>query len=103
MDGSGRDNEEDLFEMIGHFENQEIELDDTIQYMNESGEGIEEEQPTNEGHTNNDGEGNVLQLTKSGEVYIRPLVIIPCINWFVYILTNLSSFSPPDRANLLQG
>ena len=80
MDGSGRDHEEDLFEMIRHPENDpEIELDDTIQYLNESGEGIEEE-PRDEGHTNNDDEGNVLQLTKSGEVYIRPLVIITCIN-----------------------
>jgi hypothetical protein len=67
-----------------------------------TGEGIFEEEPRDEGHTNNDGKGNVLQLTKIGEVYIRPLVIITCINWFVYILMNLSSFSPLDRANLLQ-
>jgi hypothetical protein len=75
-----------MFDMI-RSQNPEIEPDDGSQYLNESGEGIEEE-PIDEGHTNNDGEGNVLQLTKSGEVYI---------------LTNLSSFSPPDRANLLQG
>ena len=35
----------------------------------------------------NDGEENVRKLTKSDEVYI---------------LTNLSSFSPPDRANVLE-
>jgi len=69
MDDSGRNHEEDFFEMIRHSENPEIELDDGSQYLNESGEGIQEE-PRDEGHTNNDGEGNVLQLTKSGEVYI---------------------------------
>ena len=69
MDDSVRDHEEDLFEMIPQSENQEIELDDGSQYLNEFGKGIEEEQ-RDEGHTNNDGEGNVLQLTKSGEVYI---------------------------------
>ena len=63
MDDSGRDHEEDLFEMIRHSENPEIELDDGSQYLNESDEGIEEE-PRDEGHT------NILQLTKSGEVYI---------------------------------
>jgi hypothetical protein len=61
MDDSGRNHEEDIFEMIRHdSENPEIELDhdDGSQYLNESGEGIEEEA------------GNVLQLTKSGEVYL---------------------------------
>ena len=68
MDDSGREREEDLFRMI-RSENPEIELDDGSQWLNESSEWIEEE-PRDEGHTNNDGEENVLQLTKSGEVYI---------------------------------
>ena len=71
MDYSGRDDhdqEDIMFDMI-RSQNPEIEPDDGSQYLNESGEGIEEE-PIDEGHTNNDGEGNVLQLTKSGEVYI---------------------------------
>ena len=43
-----------------------------------------EEEPRDEGHKNNDDEGNDLELTKSNEVYIyiyvRPLVIITCTN-----------------------
>ena len=44
-----------MFDMI-RSQNPEIEPDDGSQYLNESGEGIEEE-PIDEGHTNNDGEG----------------------------------------------
>lgn len=72
MDDSGRDDhdqEDIIFNMIRDSQNPENETDDGSQYLNESGEGIEEE-PRDEGHINNDGEGNVLQLTKSGEVYI---------------------------------
>ena len=81
MDDSGIDHEEDLFKMIRSRRNPEIELDDGSQYLNESGEGVEEE-PRDEGQTNNDGKENVRQLTKSGEVYIyiRPLLIIRLIN-----------------------
>ena len=78
MDDSGIDHEEDLFEMIRHSENPEIELDhdDGSQYLNESGEGMFEGEPRDEGHNqNNDDEENDLQLTKSGEVYIRLLMI----------------------------
>ena len=50
--------------------------DDGSQYLNDFGEGMFEEQPREQGHTqNNDDEENALQLTKSGEVYIRPLMI----------------------------
>ena len=55
--------------MIHSSQNQENEPDDGSQFLNDSGEGLEEE-PRDEGHTNNDGEGNGRQLTKSGEVYI---------------------------------
>jgi hypothetical protein len=77
MDYSGRgdhDQEDIMFDMI-RSQNPEIESDDNSQYLNESGEGIEEE-PIDEGHTNNDGEGNVLQLIKSGEVYIYIYIYI---------------------------
>ena len=71
MDDSGRDDhdqEDILFDMI-RSQNPKIEPDDGSQYLNDSGEGIEKE-ARDEGHTNIDGEGNVLQLTKSDEVYI---------------------------------
>ena len=48
----------------------------TAHNLNDSGEGMFQEQPRDEGHNqNNDDEKNDLQLTKSGEVYIRPLMI----------------------------
>ena len=73
--GSVTDHKDDLYDIIR-------EDDDGSQYLNESGEGIFEEEPRDEGHKNNDDEENDLQLTKSGEVYIyiRPLVIITCTN-----------------------
>ena len=80
MDDSGRNHEEDIFDMIRSSQNQENEPDDGSHFLNNSGEGVDQE-PIDEGQTNNDGEENVRQLTKSGEVYlyIRPLVIIRCI------------------------
>ena len=65
--------------MICSYQNQENEPDDGPQCLNESDEGLEEE-PRDEGQTNNDGEEN-----------------------FILLAMNLSSFSPPDQANLLQG
>ena len=53
MDDRGRYHEEDIFDMIRSSKNQE-----------------NEQEPRDEGQTNNDGEENVRQLTKSGEVYI---------------------------------
>ena len=71
MDASGRDDHDQEHIMFNMIRNPEGELeDDGSQYLNNSGEGIFEEEPTDEGHTNNDGEGNDLQLTKTGEVYI---------------------------------
>ena len=71
MDDSGRYHEEDIFDIIrSSSQNQENEpADDGSHFLNDSGEGLEQE-PTDEGQTNNDGEENVRQLTKSGEVYI---------------------------------
>jgi len=66
---SGRNHEEDIFDMIRSSNNQENETDDGSHFLNDSGEGLEQEQ-TDEGQTKNDGEENVRQLTKSGEVYI---------------------------------
>ena len=45
MDGSSRDHEDDLFEMIQNESDPEIELHDGSRYLNESGEGIFEEEP----------------------------------------------------------
>ena len=69
MDDSGRYHEEEIFDMIRSSQNQDNEPDDGSQFLNDSGEGLEQE-PRDEGQTNNDGEENVRQLTKSGEVYI---------------------------------
>ena len=69
MDDSGRHHEEDIFDMIRSSQIQENEPNDGSQFLNDSGEGIEQER-TDEGQTNNDDEENVRQLTKSGEVYI---------------------------------
>jgi hypothetical protein len=77
-DRDDHDQNEIMFEMIRNPEGEPEE--DGSQYLNNSCEGIFQEEPTDEGHTNNDGEGIDLQLTKTGEVYIRPLVIITCIN-----------------------
>ena len=59
--GSSRDREDDMYDIIR-------EQDDGSQYLNDSGDGMFEER--DQGHTQ-----NALQLTKSGEVYIRPLMI----------------------------
>ena len=61
--GSSRDHEDDLYNIIR-------EDDDNSQYLNESDEGMFEEEPRDEWHKNNDDEENDLQLTKSGEEYI---------------------------------
>jgi hypothetical protein len=81
MDDSGKYHEEDMFDIIRSSQNQENEPDDGSQFLNDSSEGLEQE-PRDEGQTNNDGKENVRQLTKSDEVYIyiKPLVIIRCIN-----------------------
>ena len=65
--GSSRNREDDMYDIIR-------DQDDGSQYLNDSGDGMFEER--DQGHTqNNDDEENALQLTKFGEVYIRPLMI----------------------------
>ena len=55
--GSSRDREDDMYDIIR-------EQDDGSQYLNDFGDGMFEEQPTDQ-----------CQLTKFGEVYIWPLMI----------------------------
>ena len=75
MDNTGRDGEETMFDIIRSPSPDENKPeDDGSQYLNinNSGEGIlifDEDERRDEGH-NNDDEGNVLQITKTGEVYI---------------------------------
>jgi hypothetical protein len=74
MDNTGRDREETMFDIIRSPSPDENEPeDDGSQYLNiNSGEGVlifDEDERRDEGH-NNDDEGNVLQITKTGEVYI---------------------------------
>ena len=69
----GRYHEEDIFDIIHSSQNQENEPDDGSQFLNASGERLEEE-PRYEEQTNNDGEENLLQLinvmTTRGLIYI---------------------------------
>ena len=61
MDASGRDDHDQEHIMFDMIRNPEGEPeDDSSQYLNDAGEGIFEEEPTDEGHTNNDGEGSDL-------------------------------------------
>ena len=73
MDKTGRYGEETMFDIIRSPSPDENELeDDSSQYLNNSGERVlifDEDERRDEGH-NNDDEGNVLQITKTGEVYI---------------------------------
>ena len=72
MDNTGRDGEETMFNIIRSPSPDENEPeDDGSQYLNNSGDGVlifDEDERRDEGH-NNDDEGNVLQITKTGEVY----------------------------------
>ena len=80
MDGIDRDHDQENV-MIRYENKENEEVDDGSQYLNPSREGIKEEQPRDEGEpADNDGEENFLQLRKSDEVLIWPLVIIRCIN-----------------------
>jgi hypothetical protein len=68
--GAGREGEDEMLNIIGEGTGGE---GDGLEFLNESGEGMEEEQP-HESETNNDCEdgsqGTGLALTRSGEVYI---------------------------------
>ena len=68
MDDTGRSGEETMFDII----RSPSPDDDGSQYLNNSGQGMMfgEDERIDEGH-NNDDEGNVvLQITKTGEVYL---------------------------------
>ena len=72
MDNTGREGEETMFDIICSPSLDENEPeDDGSQYLNNSDEGMifDEDERIDEGH-NNDDEGNVLQITKTGEVYL---------------------------------
>ena len=70
MDDICRDGAETMFDMILSPSLENEPEDDDSQYMNNSGEGIfDEDERRDEGH-NNDDEGNVLRITKTGEVYL---------------------------------
>ena len=74
MDNTGREGEEALFNIIRSPSPEHEPEDDGSQYLNinNSGEGVlifVEDERRDEGH-NNDDEGNVLQITKTGEVYL---------------------------------
>ena len=75
MDGRDRDHDQEnaMYDLI-RSGNEQNEVDDGSQYLNPSGEGIEEEQPRDEGEpTDNDGEEIFLHHQKSSEVLISPL------------------------------
>ena len=69
MDNTGREGEEALFDII-RFPSPD-DHDDGSQYLNTTGEGMmfDEDERIDEGG-NNDDEGNVLQITNTGEVYL---------------------------------
>ena len=72
MDNTGREGEEALFEIIRSPRPYENEEDDGSQYLNNTGDGMmfDEDEQIDEVQ-NNEDEGNVvLQITKTGEVYL---------------------------------
>jgi len=78
--------------------------DEISSYLNPSGDGMEvPSDGPSEDDAENDPERIVGPLIKSAEVHIllSPMVTRCIICIYIYILTSLSSFSPPDRAHLL--
>ena len=69
MDNTGREGEEALFDIIRS--PSPDDHDDGSQYLNPSGEGMmfDEDERIDEGD-NNDDEGNILQITKTGELEV---------------------------------
>ena len=69
MDNTDREGEEALFDIIRS--SSPDDHDDGSQYLNPSGEGMmfDEDERIDEGN-NNDDEGNVLQITKTGELEV---------------------------------
>ena len=73
MDNTNREGEETMFNIICSPCPDENEEDDSLQYLNNTGEGMifDEDERIDEVQ-NNDDEGNVvLQITKTGEVYLN--------------------------------
>jgi hypothetical protein len=101
-------------------ENEDINIDVTRMFLNESCEGNEslnqgddtgeveakawDEGEADEGEADKgegDGSGGTLNLTNSGEVYICIIVIKMLLSIYIHAYINtLSSFSPPDRVLL---
>jgi hypothetical protein len=104
-------------------ENEDIDIDVTRTFLNDSGEGDEslnwgdgsgeveakawdggeddegeaDEEEADEGE--GDSSGGTLNLTNSDEVYICIIVIKMLLSIYIHAYINtLSSFSPPDRA-----
>jgi hypothetical protein len=72
MDNTGREGEETMFDIIRSKSPDKNEEDDGLQYLNNTGEGMifDEDERIDEVQ-NYDDEGNVvLQITKTGEVYL---------------------------------
>ena len=70
MDNTGREGEEALFDII--CSPSPDDHDDGSQYLNPSGEGMmfDEDERIDEGDDNDVDEENVLQITKTGKVYL---------------------------------
>lgn len=70
MDNTGREGKEALFDIIRS--PSPDDHDDGSQYLNPSGEGMmfDEDERIDEGDDNDVDEENVLQITKTGEVYL---------------------------------
>ena len=70
MDNTGREGEEAVFDIIRC--PSPNDHDDGSQYLNPSGEGMmfHEDERIDEGDDNDVDEENVLQITKTGEVYL---------------------------------
>ena len=72
MDNTGREGEETMFDIICSPSPDENEEDDGSQYLNNTGEGMifDEDERIDEVQNNDDEGSVVLQITKTGEVYL---------------------------------
>ena len=69
MDNSGREREEEVFEIIRHREggSEEGPITDGLEFLNPTGDGMEPEQSRDEAQTSVDCDDEAI--TKTGEVY----------------------------------
>ena len=69
MDNSGREREEDIFEIIRHTEcgSEEGPITDGSEFLNPTGDGMEPEQSRDEAQTSDDCDDEAV--TKTGKVY----------------------------------